>query len=99
MNLLKSIFRFVFAALRALAHPGNEYEWRLAYAYFVFPVVFVGGVALLASLLIGWLLPWPWDWIAVCLWLFYFLLGEGYMYYIEGGGFERWNQWIKDGGE
>jgi len=99
MNLIKSILRFVWLALKALAHPENQHEWRFAYAYFVFPVMIVGGLALLVSLLIGWLLPWPWDWIVVCVWLFYFPLGEGYMYYIEGDGFERWDRWIKYGGE
>ena len=92
------IARFVLAALYALAHPENKREWRFAYAYFVYPVFFVGGFVLLMSLVIGLLIPFPWDWILTLVWWCY-MAGEAYLYYIEGNGFERWERWIETGGE
>jgi hypothetical protein len=90
--------RFVLLALWALAHPANKREWRFAYAYFVYPVVFVGGFVLLMSVMIMFLFPSPWDWLLMIIWWCY-MAWEVFLFYIEGNGFERWNRWIADGGE
>ena len=97
-NLIRHTLRFVILALWALAHPSNKQEWRFAYAYFVYPVFFVGGFVLLMSLVIGFLFPFPWDWIVVVVWWWY-MAGEGYLFYVKGDAFERWNRWVECGGE
>jgi hypothetical protein len=97
--LVKPIMQFMAAALKALMNPKNEHEWRTAYAFFFFPVVFIGGTAVLVAAVILWLVPHPFDWLLVCVWLFYILIGEPYMYYIEGHGFDRWIRWIEFGDE
>jgi hypothetical protein len=99
MKLLTFTFRFVFEAIKALLNPENVQEWRTAYAYFVFPVFFIGGTAFGVAVILFWLLPSPWDWFVNCVWLFYILFCEPYMYYVEGDGFKRWNEWIEYGGE
>jgi hypothetical protein len=97
-NLLYYAMRFVLLALWALAHPHNKRDWRFAYAYFAYPAIFVGGWVLLTSLLIGFLFPFPWDWIGVFAWWCY-VAGELYMFYIEGNAFQEFDRWIEHGGE
>ena len=97
-KLIYYTLRFVVLALWALAHPWNKREWRFAYAYFVFPVFFVGGSVLLMSVLIMLLFPRYWDLLLLFVWWCY-MTGELYVYYIEGDGFKRWNRWIDHGGE
>ena len=91
-RLIKYALQFAMLALRALAHPDNKRDWRFAYAFFVFPVFYVGGFVLATSLVIGLLLPFPWDWIGVGLWWFY-MSGEAFLYITEGDAFGKWLHW------
>lgn len=93
-RLIEYALHFVILALRALAHPENKRDWRFAYAFFVFPVFYVGGFVLAISLVIGLLLPFPWDWIGVLLWWFY-IFGEVFLHITEGDAFEEWLHWIE----
>lgn len=97
--LLSALAQFAVASLRALAHPEDPQEWRFAWLFFVFPVVFVGGTAAGISALLFWLLPPVWEWLVVVVWLFYILFCEPYMFYVEGDGFERQMRWVETGEE
>ena len=97
MKLAKLLLEYVVVSVRALIHPENVREWRMAWAFFVFPVFFIGGTALIVAVALAIVLPSPWDWIVVPCWLFYMLLCEPYMAYVEGDAFARWMYWVETG--
>lgn len=99
MTFLRLVLRFVWLSLVALFHPEDPINWRFAWAYFVFPVVFVGGFGALVAWALMFLLPHPWDWMVTFVWMFYIWFCEPYMFYIEGNGFESWDYWVQYGGE
>jgi hypothetical protein len=99
MNLIKALGAFVVAALKALAHPEEPQEWRLAWSMLVFPLaVFTLGTAVSVGLAV--LLPSGWDAVAIFVWLFYVWFCEPYMFYIDPGeGVREQMYWVEHGGE
>ena len=95
MKLILYSFRFSIQAIKALIHPENTREWRFAFAYFVFPL-FVMVFVCAVSILIAWLLPYPFNWIGLGLWLFY-MAAEGFLYLVEWNAYDKWDRWIKTG--
>lgn len=97
MNLIKALAEFVAAALRALAHPEDEVEWRFAWSFLVFPLaVFALGAAVSVGLAI--LLPRGWSAVAIFVWLFYVWFCEPYMFYIDpGDGVREQMYWVEHG--
>jgi len=99
MNLLKAVFRFVVLAIKALMHPENEKEWRMAWMWFVWPVFFIGGFGLLVAAVLH-LLHLPW-WM-ITGWLFYLWVIEPLAYLLTPGGEalqRKQAHWIEYGGE
>lgn len=95
-GLLPLLLKFAALSIRALLHPAKDpNNWRFAWAYFVFPVVFVGGFGAIVAWALMYLLPGPWDWMITFVWLFYIWVGEPFMFYIEGDGFESWSRWVR----
>jgi fatty acid desaturase len=86
----------MWLALKALAHPENDREWRMAWMWFVYPVFFIGGSGVLVSILL-WRLSMPW-WV-IGLWLYYIWVCEPIAYLITPReNAEKQARWIEYGG-
>ncbi len=91
IELIGSVFKIVqmaihlvFVGIVTLFRPGSDKEWRQAWMWVVFPVFFVGGFGILVSWLIHYIFALLGftllGWILILIWLFYFWVGEPFMY-------------------